>query len=63
MIIQTNTFICEKCHKTTSYTSEVDFYSDPVVGIPVGGEEYDYKMVDGKELLLCSDCVKKHVKE
>lgn len=56
MIIQTNTWICEKCIKIISISYEVLPYDDPIVNLP-NVQKWGYKIINGKELLLCEECL------
>lgn len=55
MIIQTNTWICEKCGKIETTTEEVGMYDDPVVMPPKGDEETSWYIND-EDKLVCIDC-------
>jgi hypothetical protein len=53
MIIQTNTFTCEKCNKVESTSVSTSIYDDPVVIPPREGWWYDED-----DRLCCPECIK-----
>lgn len=55
-VYQTNMWVCEKCHKITTTSEETFPWSDPVVQ-PPNDECWDYFDIEGKELLLCPNCI------
>lgn len=51
-IIQTNIFICEKCERMASISSDVSAYSDPIVTLPD-----DWELgTDDEGKLYCPSC-------
>lgn len=54
-VYQNNLWICEVCGRCESTVYETSPYSDPVVA-PPNGEEWEYVISDGKELLACPSC-------
>jgi len=57
-IIQTNTFICEKCDKIISISEETSPYSDPVV-IPPDGWGY----LKDQNTFACKECIEAEIKK
>ena len=64
MILQTNTWICEKCSRIVSESEERSVYSDPLLTYPESERGWEMIYLDnGDDLLLCPACVAEHKRQ
>ena len=61
-IYQTNVFVCEKCDRIQSKTTKVSLYDSWLVN-PPEDEDWDYTLINGKEVLICPDCLFKELSD